>query len=366
MKKVLYLIPTADYGSASTQLGLLAPTLPRERFACRVCVLGRDGPLVSVLQTAGVEVDILGWTRLLDGRPLWRLRQLIRSFQPDFVHVWRPAALRALALAGAGRWRTWHRAAIVVSAPLTPPQTTSWRALDRWLLGQAHQIVATGQAEAEACRGAGARVLQLATVPVGIESRAGSGAPAALGPVPNPQAPTVACIGPLEAHKGFYDALWTFDILRYLYNDLQLLMIGAGTERERLQQFVRNIGATSQVRWLGQPDDVRPFLRIADVIWVPSRGAGGIHAALEAMAEGKAVVASRLPCLAEIVADGTTGFLVPPGDRVALARQTRLLFDDEPRRRRMGLAGQQRVQAQFTAAAMTRRFADLYESLRSA
>jgi glycosyltransferase involved in cell wall biosynthesis len=79
------------------------------------------------------------------------------------------------------------------------------------------------------------------------------------------------------------------------------------------------------------------------------------------MAAGKPVVAARQPVLADIVVDGQTGFLVPPADQAALARQTRVLLDDADLRRRMGEAGQQRVMASFSAAAMVKRFADLYE-----
>ena len=53
------------------------------------------------------------------------------------------------------------------------------------------------------------------------------------------------------------------------------------------------------------------------------------------MAAARPVVASRLPGLAEIVREGETGFLVPPSDKVALARQTRLLLDDPALRRRL-------------------------------
>ena len=80
---------------------------------------------------------------------------------------------------------------------------------------------------------------------------------------------------------------------------------------------------------------------------MPSLRGGGVGAALEAMAAGRPVVASRLADLAEIVVDGETGFLVEPNNKAALARQTRLLLDDPQRRRRMGEAGRQRVAEHF-------------------
>ncbi len=71
--------------------------------------------------------------------------------------------------------------------------------------------------------------------------------------------------------------------------------------------------------------------------------AGGVNAALEAQAAGRPVVAGKTLALSEVVVDGETGALFPPGDKPALARQTRLLLDDPGRAHQMGAAGRQRV-----------------------
>jgi glycosyltransferase involved in cell wall biosynthesis len=81
------------------------------------------------------------------------------------------------------------------------------------------------------------------------------------------------------------------------------------------------------------------------------------------MAAGVAVVAADLPSLAEVVRDGETGFLVPAGDRVALARQTLRLLRNPDRRRQMGEAGRRRAAAHFAADDLVRRFAALYNDL---
>ena len=81
------------------------------------------------------------------------------------------------------------------------------------------------------------------------------------------------------------------------------------------------------------------------------------------MAAERPVVASRWPGLAEIIVDGETGFMVAPGNKGALARQTRLLLDDDDLRRRMGQAGRKRVEKSFAAAAMVERFVHVYDKL---
>jgi glycosyltransferase involved in cell wall biosynthesis len=93
---------------------------------------------------------------------------------------------------------------------------------------------------------------------------------------------------------------------------------------------------------------------------VPSLEEGGRMATLEAMAAGRAVLASNLPGLADLVADGETGLLVPPDDKLALARAARVLLEDEPRRRRMGEVARERARTHFPLSETTRALQEVY------
>jgi glycosyltransferase involved in cell wall biosynthesis len=79
------------------------------------------------------------------------------------------------------------------------------------------------------------------------------------------------------------------------------------------------------------------------------------------MAAGRPVIATRLPDLAEIVAEGVAGCLVPPGDKTELARQTRFLLNDPDRRLAYGEAGRRRAVEDFSVEKLVRRCAALYE-----
>src|SRR5581483_1337666 len=85
------------------------------------------------------------------------------------------------------------------------------------------------------------------------------------------------------------------------------------------------------------------LLARADVVWVPSLAECGRQVALEAQAAGRPVIASRLPGLAAVVADGKTGLLAPPNDPPTWAALTRRLFDDPELARRLGDAGRAAV-----------------------
>ena len=90
--KIAFVIPTMDLGGAEKQLCLLAENLPREEYDVRVYLLTRDGPRSEQLRSAGIPVILIGKRFKLDPTALIRLKNELRSFQPDVVHTWLFAA----------------------------------------------------------------------------------------------------------------------------------------------------------------------------------------------------------------------------------------------------------------------------------
>jgi glycosyltransferase involved in cell wall biosynthesis len=301
--KILHILPSPEPSAATRELHLL-------------------------LANAGHSADVChldGWRRWLDPRPLWALAARVRDFQPDLIHAWGLPALRAARLVS-------RQAVVVVSHPL---RTNRVSRLDRWLLQSAAAIVVSGAAEAERCRAAGLPAAKLRLVPPGVT----------LLPTPAPQAPPViACVGALRADKGFHDAVWAFDILHFTAPDLDLVIVGDGPERRRLQAFAQRIGLSHRIHIQSSQADAASALARAWVVWVPSRQDTGVSVALEAMAAGRPVIAARWPRLAEVVTDGQTGLLVAPGDKMALARQTQRLLMDNELRLQLAASGRRHVE----------------------
>jgi glycosyltransferase involved in cell wall biosynthesis len=357
--KVLLVVPSLAYSGTSKQLGLVAVGLPSPQFQVRVAVLGASGAQAEILRTRGIEVIELGWKRLIDLRLFRRLQQLLEAFRPDVLHAWHPLSLRVLSPLGVRRPRP-----LIVSAMGGPHRFRSFRQhFDSWLLRSADLVIATGFAEAENFRRQQIPESRIVEVPPGVTPPPVGGARdrfcRRLGI--KEDARLLACVGPLAPEKGFQDAIWSFEMLRYVFENLHLILIGDGPDRSRLENFARLTGTEPHVHFLGQQPDAAALLRYAEVVWVPSRRQGGVNVALEAMAAGRPVVASRLPAMAEIVIDGETGFLIDPGDKMAMARKTRWLLSDPARSRRMGEAGRQRGEREFPAARLVDRFARVYE-----
>jgi glycosyltransferase involved in cell wall biosynthesis len=338
--KILHIVPSLYPSSLQRDLFLLHAA---QDARMGVCTLGDDG---AALQPQGVRVKTLAWNSLLDPRPLWRLARWVREWQPSTVHVWGLPALRAFRLA-LGKWRGQVVGNRLVSS------TSQWNIVDRWLLRGVDRILVRGPAEAARCRHAGVQAERLRLVPPGM--------------TPQPRAEsvssTIVCAGALQPNQGFWDAIWALDILRFVAEDIELVIAGEGPERARLQRFADNAGLTQRVRLVGEAVDRSAILRSAAVVWVPSRADTGARVVLEAMAAGRPVIASRWPGLAELVVDDKTGWLVDPGNKMELAQKTRRLLEDPLLRSSMGEAARRRVADHFGTAqfvsAWWRAWADL-------
>jgi glycosyltransferase involved in cell wall biosynthesis len=353
VRKVLLVTAGLDYTGPARLHSLVATGMPREHV--HVCVLGQESPWCHDLRTAGVDVDVLGWKRLLDPRPLFALRKLIARQRPDVIHAWGQQAAWSLILSGC-----CGPGALTLSSALPPKRRLSMR--ECWLPRNAGRVIAIGQAEADSYRRVGVPESRLSVVPPGVKVTE-TAAPASLKGLPE-GARVLLVVGPTAMHKGHREAVWALNVMRCLYDDVHLVIVGRGPDEERMRRFGEIIRVSEWVHYAGEVADVGPWLARADVVWVPSLREGGRQTALEAMAAGRPVVASRLPGLAEVIDDGRTGYLVTPGDKAELCRQTRILIEHAELRREMGEAGRRHVKERFGIERMVEAIAQIYQNYR--
>jgi glycosyltransferase involved in cell wall biosynthesis len=144
--------------------------------------------------------------------------------------------------------------------------------------------------------------------------------------------------------------------------DAWLAIVGAGPLEAELRRRARDLGVGERVVWAGFHEDMRGVMRAFDVFAISSVYEGFGLVLIEAMASGRPVVATRAGAIPEVVADGDTGLLVPPGDpqafAAALAKMT-----DPALRRSLGQAGQRRALADFTLDTMFARTDALYTDI---
>lgn len=162
-------------------------------------------------------------------------------------------------------------------------------------------------------------------------------------------------VGRFDRQKGF-DIL--IDALRHVRRPVEVDVFGESVLGEdatgELPRFVHRHGWQSF-------DVIEPFLQRCDMLVMPSRWEGLGLSAIEAMRAGKAVIASRVGGLPEVVQDGVTGMLVAPGDAEALAQAIDTVRKDQLVQ--MGAMGRQRFLEKFRIEECEARLADLYREV---
>jgi len=164
--------------------------------------------------------------------------------------------------------------------------------------------------------------------------------------------PVVAFIGRLERQKNPLLLLRVAARVACEAPETVFAFAGTGRLEARCRAEAERLGLSESVRWLGWVPDTRPLLARMDLIALPSAWEGMPNVILEAMACGKPAVATSVGGCAELIADGQTGFLAPPNDEQALAERILRLLRDATLRRRLGSAGRQRVEREFSIARM--------------
>ena len=143
----------------------------------------------------------------------------------------------------------------------------------------------------------------------------------------------------------------------------RFLIAGDGPLREELESEIARLGLQEAVTLLGLRQDVSALMCAADAFVLTSSSEGMSNTILEAMASGRPVVATRVGGNPELVQEGITGMLVDPIIPTELCAALGTLANEPHRVRRMGQAGRQRVEREFSRARMISNYTEMYEGL---
>jgi glycosyltransferase involved in cell wall biosynthesis len=172
----------------------------------------------------------------------------------------------------------------------------------------------------------------------------------------------VGCVARLSPEKNHATLLVAFAELRRARPDAHLTLIGDGALRAALEMQAARLGLGRAVTFAGTRRDVPALLAAFDVFALASLTEGISLTLIEAAAAGLPLVATRVGGNAEVVRDGETGLLVPPGSPAALTSALSAIAA-RPDRSEMGRRGRARVIEHFGADRMARSYNDLYAEL---
>ncbi len=356
--RVLLLITLAEVGGAQSYVAALLPALA-QRYDVVLAAYG-EGPLREAAARAGARFVPLRHVRrpihpLRDLAGLVELQRLMRRERPQILHASSSKAgvLGRLAAATTRvpiRFFTVHGWAFSAYSGLP---SLLYRVADRLMASLttvticvSEQELAAGL-EAGTCRAERSVVIHNA-VDVAAAPRSRH----------DRNVPRLIAVGRLKAPKDFLTLIRALAALSDA--EYEALIVGEGPDRDVVEGEIRLLGLENRVQLAGERDDVPELLAVSDVFVLSSRSEGLPVSVLEAMAGELPVVASDVGGVSELVVDGETGLLVPPGDEAALGTALGRLVQDRDLRRRLGAAGRARAESSFDLSEFRRAHLQLY------
>ena len=366
--KIIEFITELSTGGAQVALTRLLAGLDRRRFELIICCLyNGDGAPARQIKSMGIRVIDLGMQedkRRLDA--FGRLYRLLRLEMPDILHTW----LFHANIPGRVIGRLAGVPTILSSERTMEMEGLSRRWLNRVTAPFANQILCVSQRVADyAVQEIGIPSNKILIIPNGIDLAPYQNLPEQSEarqrfglPVASQLVGTVSRARPVKNLELLLEAFAILTSSKESQPDgMHLAIVGDGPLLPNLLAQTRRLGISNQVFFLGEQEDIPTFLAGLDVFVLSSQFEGLPNAVLEAMAAGLPVAATAVGGVPELVVPGETGLLVPSNEPQALALALSHLLADEPQRKRLGQAGQERVAHYFSIKNTVGQTAQLYE-----
>jgi glycosyltransferase involved in cell wall biosynthesis len=372
--KVMYVCTSLHRGSGGQRRPLaLARQINRSKFDFAICVIETASPsAMAELEAAGCPLYRLNLSRRLYNpfglvRIVYRLYQLFVRIRPDIVQT---HAFHANMLARSAALLAGVRVIIATENALpTIERNFLRRALNAPLHGfnkhldrSSHRIIVASEA-VRRWKDAGGRSEKFCVVGPPLDPDTFMPAemqPLRSRPPRRGRAPALGVVGRLSPEKGHRFLIAAMPQILAQEPQAQLLVVGTGLLEAKLRAQVEALGLTKHVQFLGFIQDVQTAYSRMDILIVPSLSEAFGLVTVEGMMMELPVVGARTGGITEIILDGETGLLVPPGDSAALARACRYLLSHPDASREMGKRGRERVLSEFHPSQFIARNEELY------
>lgn len=323
-----------------------------------------DGELFRRM-SEGMDLIPVAARSEIDLSASWRLSRVLKQLRPDVVHAHDPKAV-AMAATALSIAAPRPRPTLVASRRIEYP--LAGNSFSKWKYGQVDGFLAISRAVRDRLVDDRIPAGKVTIVHEGVDVerivRLPHGNLHAALYLPT-HAPIVGNVGALVAQKGHHTLVEAAALVVRQVSDVRFVILGDGELRPQLEKQIRNLHLERHVFLAGFRPDVLELLKDVDVFALSSTHEGMCTSLVDAMAARKASVATAVGGVPEVIADGETGYLVPPRDARAMAARIVQLLTDTGLRARMGEAGLQRARRLFTVERMVEETAAAYERFSS-
>ena len=366
MIAVSFVIDSLSRAGTESQLLALLRTLDRQTFSPSLVLLDGQSELSKSLEPHDLPVLRLGVTKLISRQAISAARQL-----KNFWKEHRPDIVQAYFLDSA-----------YFSAPIAKLSGAKkivrvrnnlgyWLTRKHRILGRlVKPLVDVTLTNCESARGelvkSGLDPHRVIVLENGVDlsaGRASDGASHRHAPSLARPANKIGCVANLREVKNIDGFMRAAAIVCREKPDATFAVAGEGPERAKLELLRASLGLEKSFHLAGSISDVPQFLTSINIAVLPSHSEGMSNALLEAMAAGKAIVATDAGANASVLGDA--GLIVPPRNDEALAAAILRLLNDPELSEKLGDSARNRVEQHYSREAMRRRFEDFYREMNS-
>jgi glycosyltransferase involved in cell wall biosynthesis len=351
-------------GGAEEMVLNLVRRLPR-RFDPVVCAIHSPGPIGEEIRATGVPFDVLGLNPGLR-RPLdvLRIRDYLRERRPDIVH---PFLLTASLYGRLASMLADVPIVLGTEVNIYENKRRSHAIAERLLMKGTDAVIVSAESVKDFYSKqvhASPQQIEVIYNAVDWSALTATMPRAALrASLDLPADAVVACIiarlTEQKGHRYLFDAIASTPAL----TNLHLLVVGNGELGDELRGRAETLGLGTHIHFLGARRDLGNLLQASDIFTMPSLWEGLPLSMVLAMGAGLPVVATRVAGIPEVIRDGKTGLLVPPGDATALAAALARVTADSALRQSLGTAARDFVRPRFGVDSYVSAVTSLYDRL---
>lgn len=355
MIKIVHILNKLSYGGAEKLLLDICRKIDKSQFEVSVVVLKSNNDLVSKFEDYGITVQVFDKKSKFDLQVIERVTDYLKNVKPDIVHT----HLFAGDFWGAMAARQAGVKVIVSTKHDTLKESFLRDFLARKSRKKMTKIVAISDAIRDyLIKEEKVSLNKVEVIYNGID----------VNRFYNPdkklfreEALIIGSVGRLSKEKGHKHLIRA---CRFLKNkDWKLIIVGDGPLRKELEELRDSLGLEQRVEFVGEVDDVRPYLNKFDVFVLPSVSEGLSLAVLEAAAAGNFLIATKVGGVPEIIKHKETGLLFKPKNIEQLVDYLNWIDDNREATVRMAKKLQDRVMKDFDINNTIKEYEHLYKSL---
>lgn len=367
--KVLHIIGGGEFGGAEQYMLTLAKHINKSEVELHVACLFEE-PLAPLVKKLGVPAHVFPMRNKLDLKTIGEVASLIKM---EGFHIVHTHGVRANLIGRVAAKKAGVKHVVTTVHSILKFDYTKWTdrffnsICDKVTEAITEKFITVSEMLAQELIKAGIPQAKIVTVYNGLELEKYN---ANISGLPVRQAfgvsgdekllGIVARLHPVKGHLYLFEAM-----ARLTKNSpkIKLLVVGTGPERPHFEEMVAQLNIKSKVIFAGFQKNIPEIIAALDLLVLPSLSEGLGLAVMEGMAMGKAVLATKVGGIPEIITSGVDGLLVPPADFQALAEGIQQLLQSDQMMAQFGDAARRTIETRFSAGLMAEKTAKVYKDL---